>query len=86
MECDWCDGLIAAATAAAGVLSWGCDWLGAARLSLGAQWSSYKVCCFANGCRFYPLFVKQCNKMDEIWVPSQFSVDVLRESGVGMHT
>ena len=53
--------------------------------SLGAQWSSYNMSCFANGCRFYPLFVKQCNKMDEVWVPSQFSVDVLRESGDGPH-
>jgi glycosyltransferase involved in cell wall biosynthesis len=27
-------------------------------------------------------FVKSCNTMDEIWVPSKFSLDVLRDSGV----
>ncbi|KAL6764678.1 hypothetical protein V8C86DRAFT_1361810 [Haematococcus lacustris] len=31
---------------------------------------------------YHSEFVKYCNRMDEVWVPSQFSYDVLNSSGV----
>ncbi len=32
--------------------------------------------------RYHYEFVRLCNRMDEIWVPSKFSYDVLLSSGV----
>ena len=29
------------------------------------------------------MFVQQCNQMDEVWVPTKFSRDVLSASGEG---
>ena len=32
--------------------------------------------------RFFSEFAESCNTMDEVWVPSEFSRDVLKHSGV----
>lgn len=39
-------------------------------------------CRFPAECRYHAEFVRLCNLMDEIWVPSRFSLDTLAASGV----